>query len=283
MWNLEKLQNNPNRHVELFHFHKPVSTGPVRGSTMNETVRHHWVGYFMTGGPSKEHGTNKPPPTRTVQGRSKRDTRYSFSLASVLAEQGVSRQEGPWVRVIGKRKPGNQSHHHKTQDCEPQGRAVLGSLSWLFSARAPFPSKESCFVRMCVSADNSIQSVTQEPTLGPWKGSPFLQQTFPDKDAVMGFLSVDQALFLIKRTQKEIIEINLEEAGTSYLDLLVTMALSNAFKPSLPQFPISVKRMMGEEAFSYRNIVKVKWDDVSECVLWSIKYLSLRPTVLSTL
>ena len=68
----------------------------------------------------------------------------------------------------------------------------------------------------------------------------------------MGFLSVDQALFLIQRTQKEIIEINQEEAGTS----LVTAALSNAFKPSLPQFPISVKRMMGEEAFIYRNIVK---------------------------
>lgn len=95
----------------------------------------------------------------------------------------------------------------------------------------------------------------------------------------MGFFSVDQALFLIQRTQKEIIEINQEEAGTS----LVTVALSNAFKPSLPQFPISVKRMMGEEAFIYRNIVKVKRDDVSECVLWGINYLCSRPTVLSTL
>ena len=121
----------------------------------------------------------------------------------------------------------------------------------------PFPV-ESCFVRLCASADNSIQSVTQEPTLGPWKGSPFLQQTFPDKDTLRGFPSVDQALFLIKRTQKQIIEINQEEAGMSYLDLLVTVALSNAFKPSLPQFPLSVKRMMGEEAFIYRNIVKVK-------------------------
>ena len=69
---------------------------------------------------------------------------------------------------------------------------------------------------------------------------------------------MDQALFLIKRTQKQIIEINQEEAGMSYLDLLVTVALSNAFKPSLPQFPLSVKRMMGEEAFIYRNIAKVK-------------------------
>ena len=29
---------------------------------------------FMTGGPGKEHGTNKPPPTGRVQERSKGDT-----------------------------------------------------------------------------------------------------------------------------------------------------------------------------------------------------------------
>ena len=131
---------------------------------------------------------------------------------------------------------------------------------------------------MCFHRQFTSERYT-EPTLGPWKGSPFLQRTFLDQDALLGFLSVDQALFLIKRTQKEIIEINKEEGGTSS----VTVALSNAFKPSLPQFPISVKRMMGEEAFIYRNIVKVKRDDVSEGVLWSINYLCSRPTVLSTL
>ena len=30
----------------------------------------------MTGAPGKEHGTNKPPPTRRVRERSKRDTTY---------------------------------------------------------------------------------------------------------------------------------------------------------------------------------------------------------------
>ena len=32
------------------------------------------MGYFTTGGPGKGHGTNKPPPTRRVQERSKEDT-----------------------------------------------------------------------------------------------------------------------------------------------------------------------------------------------------------------
>ena len=53
---------------------------------------------FMTGGPGKELGTNKPPPTGRVRERSK-ETPYvylpeSFSLASILAEQGVYHQEG---------------------------------------------------------------------------------------------------------------------------------------------------------------------------------------------
>ena len=100
-------------------------------------------------------------------------------LASILAEPCVRHQEGPWVRAIGKRKPGNQSHLHKTQDDEPQGRAVLlGSLTWLFSARAPFPSKESCFVRMCVSTDNAIQSVTQSPFSGLGRGPPSCKRPF---------------------------------------------------------------------------------------------------------
>ena len=94
----------------------------------------------------------------------------SLSLASILAEQCVRHQERLWIRMSGQRL----IHHHKTQDCEPRGRAVLlGSLTLLLSARAPFPSKISCFVNTCVSLDNSFLSVRQEPSFGPWKGVPF--------------------------------------------------------------------------------------------------------------
>ena len=40
----------------------------------------------------------------------------------------------------------------------------------------PLPKKVFYFVSTCVSLDDSFPSVRQEPTLGPWKGSPFLQQ-----------------------------------------------------------------------------------------------------------
>ena len=41
--------------------------------------------------------------------------------------------------------------------------------------RGPFPNKISCFVSTCVSLDNSFPNIRQEPSFGPWKGSPFLQ------------------------------------------------------------------------------------------------------------
>ena len=77
----------------------------VRGSTLTGppwpgTIVTICISCFMTGGPGKEHRTNKPPPIGRVQERSKGDTNMSdhlpesFSLASILAEQGVHHQEG---------------------------------------------------------------------------------------------------------------------------------------------------------------------------------------------
>ena len=143
--------------------------------------------YLTTGGPGKEHGTNKLPPTRRIWERSKGERKHqsicptnlpeSLSLECILAEWCVHHQEGPWVRMMGQRQSGNWPHYHKTWDCEPHGRAVLlVSLTLLLSAPVPLPSKVSCFVSTCVSSDNSFPSVKQEPTPGPWKKLPFLQQ-----------------------------------------------------------------------------------------------------------
>ena len=64
----------------------------------------------------------------------------------------------------------------KPATAKPCDRAVLlGSLTLLLSARVPFPNKISCFFSICVSSDNSFLCVRQEPSVGPWKGSPFLQ------------------------------------------------------------------------------------------------------------
>ena len=99
----------------------------------------------------------------------------SFSLASILAEQGTppgsTLSQNDWPKTIRK-----LISLRKTQECEPRGRAVLlGSLTLLLSARVPLPNKISCFVSTCVFSDNSFLSVRQEPSFEPWKGSPFLQ------------------------------------------------------------------------------------------------------------
>ena len=63
-------------------------------------------------------------------------------------------------------------HHQKTQEFEPCGRAVLGSLTLPLSARVPFPNKSSCFVSSCVSSDSSFPSARQEPTFRLGRGPP---------------------------------------------------------------------------------------------------------------
>ena len=136
---------------------------------------------FTTGGPGKAHGTNKPPSTGRVRERSKGETTCpttsqnpSLRHPSWLNKAYTTRKD-PESAWLAKDNP--ETNHHKTQDCEPCGRAVLlGSLILLLSTLVPFPNKISCFVSRCVSSDNSFLSVRQEPSLGPWKGSPFLQQ-----------------------------------------------------------------------------------------------------------
>ena len=99
--------------------------------------------------------------------------------------------------MIGQIQPGNESHHHKTQDCKPCDRAVLlGSFTLLLSTWVPFPNKISCFASMCVSSDNSFPSVRQEPGFGPWKGSPFLQQNCHMHEEKFSVLSVQLEEFL---------------------------------------------------------------------------------------
>ena len=137
---------------------------------------------LMTGGPGKEQGTNKPPPTGRVKERTKGDTTCpttsqnpSLLHASWLNKACTTSKdsESEW---LAKDIP-ETNHFTIKPDCEPRGRTVLlGSLTLLLSTRVPFPNKISCFVSTCVSSDNSFLSVRQKLSFGPWKGSPFLQQ-----------------------------------------------------------------------------------------------------------
>ena len=68
---------------------------------------------------------------------------------------------------------GNISKEHKSKIIR---RAVLlDSLTYCSPPGCPFPIK-SLALSACVSSDNSFPSVRKEPSFGPWKGSPFLQQ-----------------------------------------------------------------------------------------------------------
>ena len=125
----------------------------------------------MTGGPGKEHGINKPPPTRRVRQRSKGNTTFLTTSQNPLSGIRLG-----WTRRAPSGRSLSQNDWLRTT-CKPRSRAVLlGSLTLLLSTQVPFPNKISCFVSTCVSWDNSFPSVRQEPSFEPWKGSPFLQR-----------------------------------------------------------------------------------------------------------
>ena len=122
---------------------------------------------FRIGSPGKEHGTNKPPqPEEFRKGR--KETPPVRPLPRILLS-GIhlgwtrhSPQEGFWVRWLVK------SHHHKTQDFQPHGRAVLlGSFTLFSPLRCPFPVKS-----LALSADVSprtshFQGLDKSPVSGP--------------------------------------------------------------------------------------------------------------------
>ena len=58
----------------------------------------------------------------------------------------------------------------ETNPIKPCGKTVL--LVLLLSDPGPFPNKISCLFSTCVPSDNSLLSVRQELSFGPWKGTP---------------------------------------------------------------------------------------------------------------
>ena len=136
------------------------------------------MSYFTTRDLGKEHGINKPPLTRWIWEGSKGDTtcptisqNLSHWHPSWLSNACSTREEGPWIRKIGQRQPGNWSHRHKTSDFKKEGRAVLlGSVNLLLSGRRPFPIK-SLALSACVSPQIiHFWVLDKSPLLGPGRG-----------------------------------------------------------------------------------------------------------------
>ena len=138
---------------------------------------------FTTGGPGKEHGTNKPPPTGRVRERLKGDT------TCPTTSQNPSHWHPSWLNKACTTRKDSESEWSAKDNPETNPITIkpetvshaAEQFSWVplpycSPPRCPFPNKISCFVSTCVSLDNSFPSVRQEPSFGPWKGSPFLQQ-----------------------------------------------------------------------------------------------------------
>ena len=144
--------------------------GEVHWLKQPTLARHHitiCMTCFTTGGPGKEQGTNKPPPTRRVRERSKGDTMY------LTTSPNPSVWHPCWLNKEG-------MHHQKDSESEwlakdnleinpitikPESRAVLlGSLTLLLSARVPSINKVSLSAH--VSSHSSFLSVRQEAALG---------------------------------------------------------------------------------------------------------------------
>ena len=120
----------------------------ARQQRRENTCRSH----LTTGGPGKDQGTHKLPPTRILE-RSKRDGRLQsrgptnfpgfFSLESISAERWVCPQEGCQFRMTVKRQARKEPNDHKTWDSPfPSGRAVLSVSLTLRPSYTPLESSQ---------------------------------------------------------------------------------------------------------------------------------------------
>ena len=95
----------------------------------------------------------------------------SSSLDSMLAEWWGRHQEGPWVRMIGHRQPGNESPHHKPETASPVRSHPPGVPHPAVHTQGPF-SVKSPALSARVSLDNSFLVLDESPLLGAGMGPP---------------------------------------------------------------------------------------------------------------
>ena len=136
----------------------------------------------MTGGPGKEQGTNKPPPTGRVGERSGRhhmsDRLPESSLASILAEQGVHHQEGLGVRWLAKDNPETNPITIKPETASH----VAELFSWVPLPYCsppgwPFEIKSLALSAHVSSWTIHFRVLDKSPVLCPGTGPPFCNKT----------------------------------------------------------------------------------------------------------
>ena len=136
----------------------------------------------MTGGPGKEHGTNKPPPTGRVRERSKGDT------TCLTISQNPSLWHPSWLNKACTTRKDSESEWLAKDNPEtnpitikPETAShVAEQFSWVplpycSPPGCPFPIK-SLALSAHVSPQTIHFQVLDKSRLGPWKELPFLQQ-----------------------------------------------------------------------------------------------------------
>ena len=134
---------------------------------------------FMTGGPGKEHRTNKPPPTGRVQERSKRDT------TNLTTSQNPSLWHPSWLNKACTTRNDSESEWLAKDNPETNpitikpktASHVIELFSWVplpycSPPGHPFPVKP-----LALSAHVSPRTIyfwvlDKSPVLGPGRGPP---------------------------------------------------------------------------------------------------------------
>ena len=139
------------------------------------------MSYFTTGDPGKEHGTNKPSPTGRIQENSKGDSMCPTTSQNLhwnpswLSNACATKKHPDSEGVAGNNPETNPIPIKPKTERHVVEQPCWVPLTFLLSAWVPFSNKFPCFVRTCVSSDDSFLRVRQEYTFGLWKGSLFLQ------------------------------------------------------------------------------------------------------------
>ena len=133
---------------------------------------------FMTGGPGKEHRTNKPPPTRRVQERSKGDTTCPTTSQNPSlwhpfgwtkrAPPGRTLTQNDWLKMTWKLIPWSWN---------PRLQAMWQQSSWVplpycFLPRGPFQIKSLALSAHVSPWTIHFQVLDKSPVSSPGRGPP---------------------------------------------------------------------------------------------------------------
>ena len=139
------------------------------------------MSYFATGGPGKEHGTNKPPLTRRVQERSKGDTTCPTTSQnpplwhpSWLNKAYTTRKdsESEWLAKDNRKlipSPWNPSHVAELFTWVP--------LPYCSPPGCPFPVKSLALSAHVSPHTIHFRMIDKSPVSGPGRGHPSCNRT----------------------------------------------------------------------------------------------------------